>query len=191
MRSDIVSTCSRGIWFTFLWGIVLSPNLVLAQSLGTLTVTFASAAASVPLSPWVVALSALAVASIALWKLRHRSPDKFGRLPTWLMAVAIVAACIAGVRSGIVMRDADAQATLIPLPLTVSPTSVGITTLPSRFQATNQTGAPVKITSMHVTNAVCVSVASPPSTCILGARLMPGQSCIIGVQETFDPCPPG
>jgi hypothetical protein len=191
MRTDMVNTRRHGIWVPCLVGIVLSPDPAAAQSLGTLTVTFASDIATVPLSPWVAVLSSLAIVSISLWMLRRRGLRKFWNLPIWVLAVFMGAASIAGIRLGIVMRDADAQAILIPLPLTVSPTSVGLTTLPSRFQATNQTGAPVTITSMRITNAVCVNVVLPTTTCVLGAPLLPGQSCIIGVQETFDPCPPG
>jgi hypothetical protein len=166
---------------------LLLPNAVLAQAQGMLTVTFAPAGGAIPLSPWIAVLSSLTIIGLAIIFLRRRVPHQFGNLSTWFLASAFIAALVAATEAGLALPDANAQQSAIPFPLTMSPASIGFSSVPSTFTATNQTGAPIRFTSM-VTNVACVAVAVPPSTCLLGQTLQAGQSCTIGIQMMFPPC---
>jgi hypothetical protein len=174
---------------TGLWACLAWTGVAMAQAIGTLEVTFAAttdAAVGVPLSPWVAIASSVAVSIVALLMFRHRRPSTFAKLIIVGVSLAM------GVGSGMVLRDVGAvPIPPIPLPLTTSPTSIALTTIPRQYLATNQTGGPIKITGAHVVTPYCIRIATPPTTCTYGGTMAPGQSCILGVQEAFDPCPPG
>ena len=161
-----------------------------AQGQPTLTVTFSSGTPTIPIARWLVALIAAAISLSVLIIYRGDVTSRFGKIRSLIAIATIGAALVLGVRSGEILRDANAQITPTPFPLFTSPESIPIDAVPNRYLVSNQTGAAIKIIDMRVTNDRCVDTAYPPSTCKAGEVLQPLDSCLIGIQSFPAPCPP-
>ncbi len=155
----------------------------------TLTVTFTSTAVDVPISPWATAALSALIAAIVFAPLRKACSRRFGPRRGWLLAAIGGTAVLIALPSESLLQMAHAAIDPTVFPLTTSPAQISINFIPGQFQAVNQTSAPLRITDMAVSGAACIGIVLPPTTCAIGATLGPAQSCIIGVQQEFEPCP--
>lgn len=146
----------------------------MAQATQQLDIDFTSV--TLPLSPLLTVLVAVAVGTLGLYALRKARGR--ARLVSWLvitLAVLPIAMQAAQVRPiGVAQAIAAGSIALTTSPAVVTPTE-------PIYIATNVTGTNITITAVKVIGAGPYSIYLPNTTCVAGLSLPPGTSCEVAL----------